>query len=72
MEAVRNPLEPNKNLIPSSYHIELLSYWHQIGLRVNWNGEDRDLKSIDWLGGFSYEENSYDIGFRCMRYEESV
>jgi hypothetical protein len=68
MEAFRNPVDSESNLKASSFYFPQHSPWHRLGFRAHWDGEANSLRNFDFKGlGPQREENSYQVGFRCMR-----
>lgn len=72
MEVVRNPIQPDQKLIPSSTYYSVESKWHHLGKRANWTGTSyhRDEFSFAPLKS-PVDENfdQLDLGFRCMQEE---
>lgn len=60
LEVMYNPIEPQKNLKLSGQFLEPHSKWHELGKRVYWSDENRQIQEF---GG----SDQYLVGFRCMR-----
>jgi GTP cyclohydrolase II len=73
LEAFYNPLFVKNNLKTSSFYFKSRSKVHRLGKRSHWSGRDMSVKSIQWRGLYQDDydelssENSFKIGFRCMR-----
>ena len=68
MEAMRNPIDPESNLKASSFYFEKKSLWHHLGFRAHWDGASHELGNFNFKGiAPSGIENTYQVGFRCMR-----
>lgn len=68
MEFVKNRQFPRKNIHPSSYHFSIFEKAHEAGTRIFWDGEGNDRLDFNFgLMRAPSAENSFDVGFRCMR-----
>lgn len=72
-EYVKNLKYPRKNLHPSSYYHPISSKVHQAGVRVYWSGKGHRRIDFNFFTEPFFEvnknnpEDSFDVGFRCMR-----
>jgi hypothetical protein len=68
MEHVRNPLNPEQNLILSSMSYAARSPIHAVGVRGSWNGESFEGQSVQGPPTAELSlVSEVSIGFRCMR-----
>ena len=68
MEAQRNPIHPNKNLMLSSFYYSYYSPAHHLGRRGRWYGKGAAYSDFNFRGlSPQVEADTYKVGFRCMR-----
>lgn len=72
MEVVNNLINPKGNLVVSSKYLKVDSFWHKIGLRAHWSGENYDEKEFDFveasLNRYVRVTPPKGVAFRCMQY----
>ena len=64
-EAVRNVIDPKKNLKASSYYFSADSSWHKLGMRAYWDGSAFEERNFDWI---DVKKNLIEVSFRCMKF----
>lgn len=67
LEAVHNPIEPQKNLITSSFYFPKNHQFNLYGQKTYWNGRSMKSQDIDGWEDIFTEETELAIGFRCMK-----
>lgn len=70
LEFFHNPLRPYENLKVSSFYLPISSIHHELGKRVDWDGEDFKEKNVKMDDNYdlAMTEQNLKIGFRCMKY----
>ena len=66
MESVKNPKNPEQNLIPSSFYFPYDSEVHQVGIRGSWDGESFVGKNLSLPFNLELDQEKVSIGFRCQ------
>lgn len=74
LEAMVNPIEPDKNLKASSFYFPFSSPWHQLSERAHWEGKETLPREFDWRQSAKEKwrqpqknDDNMKIGFRCFR-----